>query len=285
MHKELLEWMSHHERPLPWRDPATSRWGILVCEVMSQQTPVSRVAQPWAEWMERWPTPADLADARPADVIRAWGSLGYPRRALRLRDCAQALASQHGGQVPDTEDELLKLPGIGPYTAAAVLAFGCGKRALVLDTNIRRVLARLSGEALPRPSLTHAERQRAEAFLPSDTETSVAYNAAIMELGALVCTAKNPSCDRCPLAGRCQWRQAGYPADEHVNKRKTQSWEGTLRQARGRVLKALRDHDGPRPRTDFDDIPRSEEAIESLLTDELIAGDADRIGLPGSLDL
>jgi A/G-specific adenine glycosylase len=208
---------------------------------MLQQTPVNRVAPAWRSWLERWPTPAALATAAPADVVLAWGRLGYPRRALRLLECARALVDRHGGSVPVTVEELRQLPGVGEYTAAAVVAFAHGGRAVVLDTNVRRVLGRvLAGEALPPPAQTRAERARAEAALPVAAPTSAAWNVALMELGALVCTARSPRCGGCPLAGECAWRAQGFPVDAHAARRRSQPWRGSDRQARGQLMAVLR---------------------------------------------
>jgi A/G-specific adenine glycosylase len=247
----------------------------MVSEFMLQQTPVSRVLKPWAEWMARWPEPADLAEASPADVLRAWGRLGYPRRALRLREAAAEIVSRHGGQVPGTEEELLALPGVGSYTAAAVAAFAFGRKAVVLDTNIRRVLARAAGgEALPAPSPRASERALAASLLPEGRRESVTWNIAVMELGALVCTAKSPACGSCPLAGQCAWLQAGKPADRLAGRRKTQAWQGTDRQARGTVMAALRAA-GPRgiPETQalslVSDPDQAVRAIGGLVDDSL----------------
>ncbi|MBE1878673.1 A/G-specific adenine glycosylase [Myceligenerans sp. TRM 65318] len=213
---------------------------------MLQQTPVVRVEPVWRSWMERWPEPADLARADTADVLRAWGRLGYPRRALRLQECAAAVVERHDGAVPRTEDELRALPGIGEYTAAAVLAFAYGRRAVVVDTNVRRVLARtIGGTALPAPSYTAAERALATAIAPAGDAEAARWAAASMELGALVCTARSPRCDACPVAGLCAWRTAGSPPDEHAGRRRTQAWHGTDRQCRGRVMATLREADGP----------------------------------------
>nr|WP_248256754.1 A/G-specific adenine glycosylase [Georgenia sp. EYE_87] len=241
LHHAVLAWYAANARDLPWRRPTTSPWGVLVSEIMLQQTPVVRVLPAWESWMARWPTPVDLAAASPADVLRAWDRLGYPRRALRLQECARSITTVHAGRVPDTEDELLALPGVGAYTAAAVAAFAHGRRAVVLDTNVRRVLGRvMDGRALPAPSLGRAERARAAAHLPAGTKESVRWNVGVMELGALVCTARAPRCEACPLAGSCAWVAAGRPADEHVHRRRTQAWHGTDRQVRGRIMAHLR---------------------------------------------
>ena len=133
----ILDWFDAHERDLPWRRPGTTAWGVLVSEIMSQQTPVTRVAPVWQEWMDRWPTPADFAAASRSEVLRAWGTLGYPRRALRLWECAQAITADHAGKVPADVDTLLALPGIGDYTARAVACFHYGRNVPVVDTNVR----------------------------------------------------------------------------------------------------------------------------------------------------
>ncbi len=238
----VTDWYAAHHRDLPWRRPGTTPWGVLVSEVMSQQTPVARVAPTWETWMRRWPTPAHLADADTADVLRTWGRLGYPRRALRLVECARTVVERHDGELPADLDALLALPGVGQYTAGAVLAFAFNRRALVLDTNVRRVLARAVGAAaLPEPSLTRAERDRARALLPADDPVAAAWSVAVMEVGALVCTARDPRCGECPWREHCAWLAAGRPADEHAGRRRTQAWHGTDRQARGLVMAVLRE--------------------------------------------
>ena len=242
LHQDVLQWYAQNARDLPWRRPGTTPWGVLVSEVMAQQTPVARVVPVWQAWLARWPRPADLAAAAPADVLRAWQRLGYPRRALRLQECAGQIAGDHGGQVPGSEDQLRTLPGIGSYTAAAVAAFAHRQRTVVLDTNVRRVLARLlAGTALPPPTPTAHERVVAGRALPADPAHSVRWNEGLMELGALVCTARSPRCTACPLSHACRWRRAGYPADEHVPRRRSQPWQGTDRQARGRIMARLRE--------------------------------------------
>lgn len=241
----LLEWYDEHARELPWRGPSASPWSVLVSELMLQQTPVARVLPVHEEWLRRWPTPAHLAAEPAGEAVRAWGRLGYPRRALRLHAAATAIVERHDGRVPEEYDDLLALPGVGDYTAAAVATFAYGRRHVVLDTNVRRVLARLlGGQALPAPSVTRAERDRAAAVLPPDEPTAATWSIALMELGALVCSARSPRCDECPVAAQCAWRAAGHPAyDGPV--RPTQTWAGTDRQCRGRLLAVLRDSDGP----------------------------------------
>lgn len=247
LHARLSNWFDDAARDLPWRLPSRTPWGVLVSEFMLQQTPVSRVLPVWEDWMSRWPTPADLAAASSGDALRHWGRLGYPRRALRLHAAATAVVVRHDGRVPSAYEELLALPGVGTYTAAAVAAFAFGRRETVVDTNIRRVHARLvGGAALPAPSLTAAEMKRAANLLPDDDAASVRWNVAVMELGALVCTARTPACERCPVLDRCAWVAAGKPAPTYVPK--GQSWAGTDRQVRGAIMHVLRHAESPVPR-------------------------------------
>lgn len=237
---DLPHWFAAHQRNLPMRAQGVSDWGTLVFEIMSQQTPISRVQPIWLEWMERWPTPADLATASSADIIVAWANLGYPSRALRLKACAAAIVEKHDGEVPLTMKELTLLPGVGTYTASALLAFRHGIRVPVLDTNVRRVLVRfLDGREFPPHSTpSKAETTRAEALLPENGRNAADVSLSLMEFGALVCTQLSPSCDECAIHANCAWAAAGYPKDE---KRPTpQPYVGTDRQARGRIMKALR---------------------------------------------
>ncbi|MHA7305746.1 A/G-specific adenine glycosylase [Arthrobacter sp. TMN-49] len=241
--QEITQWFRQQARDLPWRRDC-SAWGILVSEIMLQQTPVVRVQPVWEEWMRRWPTPADFAAAPAAEVLRAWGRLGYPRRALRLHAAAAEILDKHDGAVPDTYPELLALPGVGTYTAAAVAAFAFGRRTTVVDTNIRRVHARLViGQALPAPALTAAETALATELLPDDAEESVLWNAAVMELGAVICTARSPKCELCPVLDRCAWIAAGQPEPSYIPK--GQPWAGTDRQVRGAVMAVLRAASSP----------------------------------------
>jgi A/G-specific adenine glycosylase len=212
---------------------------------MLQQTPVVRVEPVWRQWMTRWPTPAALALSAPGDAVHAWGRLGYPRRALRLHAAAVAMVERHEGEVPDSPAELLALPGVGQYTAAAVSAFAFGLRATVVDTNVRRVLARIiDGAALAAPALTRAEMVQAAALLPESSNDARIWNAAVMEVGALVCSARSPRCPECPVRDLCAWHQAGQPAYQGPVRR-TQSWHGTDRQCRGAILAVLRALQGP----------------------------------------
>lgn len=246
---EVIAWFDSHGRDLPWRDPDCSAWGVLVSEVMLQQTPVKRVLPHWTEWMRRWPTPSDLAAEPSGEAVRAWSGLGYPRRALRLHACAQELDAHHDGRVPADHEQLLNLPGIGEYTAAAVASFAFGIPATVVDTNIRRVQARaVTGHALPEKSYTRAEAALAHRLMP-DTSTEAGiheanrWNAASMELGALVCKARTPLCEQCPVQRDCAWIAAGRPQPHY--RPKGQAWEGTDRQVRGAMMAVLRDAEAP----------------------------------------
>lgn len=274
LHAPILAWYDEHARQLPWRDPSASAWSVMVSEFMLQQTPVARVLPVHTAWLERWPTPADLAAEPSGESVRAWGRLGYPRRALRLHAAAVAIVELHEGRVPDRYDELLALPGVGDYTAAAIATFAHGRRHVVLDTNVRRVLARtLAGTEHPRPSVTRAERDLAASVLPADTATAATWSVAVMELGALVCTAAAPGCDRCPLIERCAWVAAGRPAYDGPTRR-TQTWAGTDRQCRGRLMAVLRDRHGPVHRTELEAVwpegAQRDRAIAGLLADGLM---------------
>jgi A/G-specific adenine glycosylase len=271
----LLPWFDQHARNLPWRRAGTTPWGVLVSEFMLQQTPVTRVAPIWAEWLARWPTPSALAAAPQADVLRAWGKLGYPRRALRLHAAATAIATEHADQVPDDLDQLLALPGVGAYTARAVLAFGYRRRAPVVDTNVRRVIARAvhaagdAGPARATPDLADAE-----ALLPDDDRAAARFSAALMELGAVLCVAgAAPRCAPCPVLAECAWHAAGRPAYTGPT-RPTQRFAGTDRQVRGRLLKVLRDAPGPVRRAELDmvwaDAAQRDRCLLSLLDDGLV---------------
>ncbi|WP_134741180.1 A/G-specific adenine glycosylase [Nocardioides sp. 503] len=252
LHEPLLRWYDEHARELPWRGAQASPWSVMVSELMLQQTPVARVLPVHAQWLERWPSPADLAAEPTGEAVRAWGRLGYPRRALRLHAAAVAIVEQHGGVVPESYDDLIALPGVGDYTAAAIATFAYGRRHVVLDTNVRRVLARtVGGVELPGASVTRAERDTAAELLPDDEPTAATWSIALMELGALVCTASAPRCDACPVADLCAWRAAGYPAYDGPPRR-AQTWAGTDRQCRGRLLAVLRDSDGPVPTARLD---------------------------------
>jgi A/G-specific adenine glycosylase len=266
--KEITTWFKENKRDLPWRK--SDAWGVLVSEIMLQQTPVQRVLPIYQEWMKRWPTAADLAKATPAQVITAWGRLGYPRRALRLHECAKVITSELKGAIPNDEAELKKLPGIGEYTAAAIVAFAFEGKSLVLDINIRRLFSRLyQGEEAPTAAPTKAERTEYAQYVPD--KKAHLWAAATMELGALICTAKKPLCGRCPVADKCKWRSLDYPSSERV--KRSQSWHGTDRQCRGTIVQALRDNPklSRREISLLWDVPSQvEKAILTLLDDGLI---------------
>jgi len=254
LHRRVTDWFAVNARDLPWRRPECTPWGVMVSEFMLQQTPVVRVLPVWEEWMERWPEPADLAAEPAGEALRAWGRLGYPRRALRLHGAAQRIVEEHGGRVPSAHADLLALPGVGAYTAAAISCFAFGAPETVVDTNIRRVHARLvSGRALPEPTYTAAEARLAEALMPPQEHDggrlANAWNAAVMELGALVCTARSPRCTQCPVADACAWIEAGQPEPHYVPK--GQPWAGTDRQVRGAFMAVLRESDDPVPRVEL----------------------------------
>ena len=274
----VLAWYSATGRDLPWRGGRATGWGVLVSEIMLQQTPVARVEPVWREWMARWPSAADLAGASQADAVRAWGRLGYPRRAVRLWECAATLVDRHGGEVPTGVDELLALPGVGEYTAAAVASFAHGARAVVIDTNVKRVLARVwSGVGGAPPGITTAERALANRIAPAEPALASEWAVASMELGALVCVARSPHCDDCPIADLCAWRAAGYPAAE-ASTRSRQAWHGTDRQVRGRILEVLRRASGPVPVASVEGVGAEQfaRALASLVADGLVTdrGDA-----------
>lgn len=247
LHRDINSWYLEHSRDLPWRTGQNTPWEVMVSEFMLQQTPVKRVLPVWEVWLERWPTPADLAAEEAGEAVRAWGRLGYPRRALRLHAAAVAIVERHGGQVPSSHEDLLALPGVGSYTAAAIAVFAFGQRHTVIDTNIRRVHARLiSGKALPSKALTAAETRLADSLMPDDLETSCLWNVSTMELGALICTAKSPNCAACPVQARCAWVAAGKPEADY--KPVGQVWAGTDRQLRGAMMGVLRAAHSPVPR-------------------------------------
>ena len=281
----LIEWYAQAKRQLPWRAPGVSAWQIMVSEFMLQQTPVARVAPIWVEWVARWPTPSATAAAGAADVLRAWGKLGYPRRAKRLHECAVAIAVEHDDVVPDDVDTLLGLPGVGAYTARAVACFAYGKRVPVVDTNVRRVVARaLGGVADAGNPSTVRDHAAVAALLPNDA-LAAEFSAALMELGATVCTARSPKCGICPLTV-CAWRDAGYPTGDGPS-RPTQRYAGTDRQVRGKLLDVLRASLAPVPRTQLDvvwltDTAQRDRALDSLLVDGLVEQTADgRFALAG----
>lgn len=268
-------WFLQNQRDLPWRREGYGAWGILVSEIMLQQTPVVRVIPRIEQWLERWPSPADLAASPPGDAVRAWERLGYPRRALNLHAAATAITERHGGVVPSDVGDLLALPGIGDYTARAVASFAYGLRHPVVDTNVRRVLARaVAGQGEAGPPSTKRDLAAMEAILPEDPQDARLTNAAVMELGAVVCTARAPRCDACPLIDVCAWRAAGYPAYEGPRAAVQKRFEGSDRQVRGLIMAELRASDIPVTAAEVEsvwpDAAQRDRALEGLLADGLV---------------
>jgi A/G-specific adenine glycosylase len=276
--EELLDWYRHARRDLPWRAPGVTAWQILVSEFMLQQTPVARVEPIWLDWIARWPTPSATAAASPADILRAWGKLGYPRRAKRLHECATVIADEHHDVVPDDVDTLLSLPGVGAYTARAIACFAYQKRVPVVDTNVRRVVARVVlGLADAGSPSAVRDLERVTALLP-ENDSAPTFSAALMELGAVVCTARAPRCGVCPISS-CAWRSSGYPAATGPA-RPTQRYAGTDRQVRGKLLDVLRAASAPVERAQLDvvwltDTAQRDRALGSLLIDGLVEQTSD----------
>jgi A/G-specific adenine glycosylase len=269
----IVDWYATAARDLPWRRPGVDAWAVLVSEVMLQQTPVARVEPVWREWMARWSTPAALAAVPPADVIRAWGKLGYPRRALRLREAAVAVVERHGGVVPPDVSALEALPGVGTYTARAVACFGYGQPQPVVDTNVRRVVARLVHGRAEAGNARAADLADMASLTPPDAGRAARFSVAAMELGALVCVAGTPRCGACPVRDRCVWRLAGCPPPDGPPRR-VQKFAGTDRQVRGRLLDVLRAAHGPvaAPELEavWDDAAQRSRCLDSLLADGLV---------------
>lgn len=263
----VLNWFDQNRRELPWRD--TSPWGVMVSEFMLQQTPVQRVLPIWRHWLEKWPTPSDLALASRAEVITDWGRLGYPRRALRLQDSATIISRCFENLVPRSLEELRSLPGVGEYTAAAIMAFAFKESTLVLDVNIRRLFARvIDGVEFPTSSPSQVERELRRELIPRD---GAKWAAATMELGALLCSSQKPKCEICPLKQQCAWRINGYPKSELV--RKSQPWTGTDRQCRGTLVQALRENQKlsmEALKNLWHDHSQVERALKTLIADGLI---------------
>jgi len=283
---QLLDWYRREQRDLAWRRPGVSPWQILVSEFMLQQTPVARVEPIWLAWIERWPTPSATAAAGAADVLRAWGKLGYPRRAKRLHECATVIAAEHDDVVPSDVATLLTLPGIGAYTARAVACFAYRQRVPVVDTNVRRVVARVVHGRADSPASVR-DLDDVAALLPEGPDAPV-FSVALMELGATVCTARSPRCGLCPLS-HCAWRAAGFPAAAEPVRR-VQRYAGTDRQVRGRLMDVLRGNNSPVSKAQLDvvwltDTAQRDRALDSLLVDGLVEQTADgRFALAGEAD-
>lgn len=297
----IHDWWEANARALPWRAEGTSAWGVLVSEVMSQQTPMTRVVPYWTQWMAAWPTPEAMKEATSTEILTAWGTLGYPSRALRLRDCAAAIVERFGGVVPSHMDDLLSLPGVGEYTASAVASFYYHRSVAVVDTNIRRVQTRaFLGEESFGGATTKKDRELANSLLPSrNLESSqgqqpsplsrlsggdqdALWNEALMEIGATICTAKNPQCEQCPFVKICAFKKAGYPHMGEKRTRPAQKFQGTDRQVRGLVLKALRNlPSGVSTLSEqqwhklWDKPQQLEKCVAALVADKLIEREAD----------
>ncbi len=285
---QLSDWYRLSARDLPWRRAAFHEqygaWGTLVSEFMLQQTPVARVIPHLDAWLTRWPTPRAMSAATPAEVVQQWANLGYPRRALWLHRAAIEITERHDGVVPREVDALLTLSGIGDYTARAVAVFAYGDRHPVVDTNTRRVLARaIEGKGQPAAA-SRRDLALMESLLPAADAESAVFNAAAMELGATVCTARAPKCDRCPLRADCAWVAAGRP-DTPDTRRRQAAYEGSDRQARGAVLRMLRDAAPaavPMPSVipDWPDPRQRDRAIDSLIADGLAEASELLLSLP-----
>lgn len=298
IHQQINHWYQRNARDLPWRRPGVTGWAVMVSEFMLQQTPVVRVLPVWEQWMHRWPRPQDLAAEPLSEALKAWGRLGYPRRAMRLHAAAIEITTQYNGEVPETEQQLRALPGVGEYTAAAIACFAYGQRTVVVDTNIRRVHARLFGAmALPEPNPRASEFARAKQVQPEDHASANLWNISVMELGALICTARSPKCNACPVFEHCAWIKAGQPAPHYAPK--GQAWKGTDRQVRGAMMAILRAHEEPVHRETFlmdlarqnhDDyialhkldapLEQRERALAGLLSDGLALAEESGIRLP-----
>lgn len=285
--ERIADWFAAGHRPLPWRAADFPAWGVLVSEFMLQQTQVARVIPRLEQWLARWPTPAALAAVPAGEAVRAWDRLGYPRRALNLHAASVAIVERHGGVVPSDVDELLALPGVGPYTARAVAAFAYGVRVPVVDVNVRRVLARaVRGVGEPGPARVADELALMESLLPADAERARLTNAGTMELGQTVCTARSPVCEACPIADACAWRAAGYPAYDGPSAPRQKPYAGSDREVRGRILGELRASELPVPAARvaelWPDAVQRDRALEGLLRDGLIAVEPTGYALPSA---
>lgn len=279
------DWYRENARELPWRRDGYGAWGILVSEFMLQQTPVSRVIPRLEDWLKRWPTPADLAAAPPGDAVRAWANLGYPRRALWLHRAAVQITKRYGGEVPQQLPELLALSGIGPYTARAIAAFAYGERHPVVDTNTRRVIARaVKGQAEAAPPSAARDIADMGELLPTEQDAARMFNAAAMELGAVICTARAPRCAECPIAELCVWRAAGYPDYSGPRKAVQKRYEGSDRHVRGLILAELRATQHPVASSAivavWSDADQRERALAGLVADGLAVPTPEGLTLP-----
>ena len=265
----LLSWGLPQLRDLPWRN-SRDRWSVLVSEVMLQQTQVSRVVPKYQEFIASYPTPAVCAAAPLADLLRLWNGLGYPRRCKNLHDAAKTVVDQHDGRVPGTLDDLLGLPGVGPYTARAVLAFADSADVAVVDTNVARVLARVTNT----PLSARDSQALADALQPRGLAWE--WNQVVMDFGAQICVARQPKCEKCPVIDSCKWSDGQDPARLSALTSKPQArFAGSDRQARGRLMKALAERGVQRNEVArvmgvATDEARAMRLLESLVRDGLV---------------
>lgn len=277
---DLLEWGAQHRRALPWRD-TRDPWSIHVSEVMLQQTQVDRVVPKYLAFLERFGSVADCAAGAASEVIRLWDGLGYNRRALHLHRAASAVVERFDGEYPTELGDLMSLPGVGPYTARAIMTFAFEFDVGVVDTNVGRVLARIGGQRL----LPNQAQAIADDLVPIDA--GWAWNQAMFDLGALVCHRRNPDCGACPVSGSCRWQSCGPdPADSSAGVSGGQSrFDGSDRQGRGKLIKALRSQ---RQRRDQvaelmgwpTDPERAERVLEGLLRDGMVRLEGQYVTLP-----
>ena len=278
---KVFLWWDSEKRDLPWRisrDP----WAILVSEFMLQQTQASRVVEKYKTFLERFPNPTTCANSTPGKVIELWSGLGYNRRAINLHRTAKTIAEKHKGTVPDELSLLLDLPGIGDYTARAILAFSFEKDVAVVDVNVKRVLSRLEGRTL---SMKEAQ-SIADQNLP--TGEGWRWNQAMIEIGATICTARKTKCDKCPLKETCTWTKNQSATDPaiSVKSKKLETFEGSDRQGRGKLINALRNEpimgkDVPQILGWPNDHKRCKRVLEKLEKDGLIViADSGKISLP-----
>jgi A/G-specific adenine glycosylase len=276
----LRGWYAPRRGAYPWRE-TRDPYAIWVSEVMLQQTQAARVVPAYRSFLRRFPTVRSLAAAPRRDVVTEWAGLGYNRRAVRLSEAARAIDTAHDGRIPRTKDELLELPGVGPYTAAAVASMGFGEPVAVVDTNVRRVVARvhlgIEGHEVPSKETSRL----ADAWL--DREDPATWNQAVMDLGREVCRPK-PHCEVCPLAGVCRFRLSGAIARR--GPKRQGPFEGSTRQVRGAVVSTLRSHPWRTPARLASEsgfpIDRVDAAVETLVADGLVEIRGGRIRLAGA---
>lgn len=239
LHQVLLHWYAHHARSFGWREQHHNPYIVLVSEVMLQQTQTARVEQKLPQFLALFPSPAELAQADNATIIRAWQGMGYNNRALRLRDCARVLMERHGGDVPRTMEELLALPGIGRYTASAILVFAYAQDLPVVDVNIQRVYSRVFQQMATTAEMLPEKEIHDISTYVYPSGSSSAWHQAVMDLSALYCSARAPRCATCPVGELCS--SASTMKEEKKQKRPEPSWRGEPNRIwRGRIVEILR---------------------------------------------